>query len=388
MILRLFLGICLLLSAACHGESAAGLTPRQVAEGWLALFDGRTMFGWRPMTTADWRVEDGSLTVSTGQPGLLRTTSQFDNFELALEFRAPPTTNSGVFVRTAPAPRDPLKDCLEINIAAPDNPFPTGSIVGRVRANSMPTTGDWQVMSVRVEGSEVVVTVDDVVTTRSSAMKPRGRGYLGLQLNQGPVAFRNVRLRPLGLRPLFNGQDLDGWRTYPEMASRFSVRPPGELHVAGGRGQLETVERFADFVLQLECRTHARGLNSGVFFRCLPGEEMMGYECQIHHGFLANDRTRPADCGTGGFFRRRNARRIVADDGEWFTLTLLAEGPHFASWVNGVAVADWTDTRPDQENPRQGRRLAAGTIMLQGHDPTTDISFRNLRIAELTPRER
>ncbi len=388
MILRLFLGMCLLWSAVCRGESAAGLSSQQVAEGWLVLFDGHTMFGWRPMTTADWRVDDGSLTVSTGQPGLLRTTSQFDNFELALEFRAQPTTNSGVFVRTAPAPRDPLSDCLEINIAPPDNPFPTGSIVGRVRADSVPTTGAWQAMTVRVEGSELVVTVDHVVTARNSATKPRGRGFIGLQFNSGRVAFRNVRLRPLGLQPIFNGRDLSGWQTYPAMESRFSVPRQGELHVAGGRGQLETIDRYGDFVMQLECQTHAAGLNSGVFFRCIPGDIMMGYECQIHHGFLNDDRGRPADCGTGGFFRRSDARRIVANDQEWFTLTLLAEGPHLASWVNGFPVADWTDTRSEDENPRKGRRFDPGTIMLQGHDPTTDISFRNLRIAELAPRER
>jgi hypothetical protein len=46
-------------------------------------------------------------------------------------------------------------------------------------------------------------------------------------------------------------------------------------------------------------------------------------------------------------------------------------------------VADWTDARPANENPRQGKRLAAGTITLQGHDPTTNLLFRNLRIAEL-----
>jgi len=61
-------------------------------------------------------------------------------------------------------------------------------------------------------------------------------------------------------------------------------------------------------------------------------------------------------------------------------------GRHMAAWVNGVQVSDWVDTRPPDDNPRKGLRLEAGTIQLQGHDPTTDLSFRSLRIREIPPR--
>ena len=112
----------------------------------------------------------------------------------------------------------------------------------------------------------------------------------------------------------------------------------------------------------------------------------MGYECQIHNGVENQDATRPKDCGTGGFFRRQDARRVVAKDLQWFHQTLIVNGPHMASWVNGYQVSDWTDERPAHENPRKGLRLEAGTIMIQGHDPTTNISFRNLKSTELPKR--
>jgi hypothetical protein len=51
--------------------------------------------------------------------------------------------------------------------------------------------------------------------------------------------------------------------------------------------------------------------------------------------------------------------------------------------VNGYQVTDWTDTRPENENPRNGLRVGPGHLSIQGHDPTTDLSFRNLRVAEL-----
>jgi hypothetical protein len=41
------------------------------------------------------------------------------------------------------------------------------------------------------------------------------------------------------------------------------------------------------------------------------------------------------------------------------------------------------DERKPNANPRNGKRLEAGHISLQGHDKTTDILFRNLRLAEL-----
>ena len=73
---------------------------------------------------------------------------------------------------------------------------------------------------------------------------------------------------------------------------------------------------------------------------------------------------------------------MIADDRKWFSATLVADGPHFTSWIDGVQVVDWTDERPDNENPRQGRRLEAGHFSLQGHDPTTDLAFRNLKLSK------
>ena len=111
---------------------------------------------------------------------------------------------------------------------------------------------------------------------------------------------------------------------------------------------------------------------------------MNGYESQIHNGTIGGDRTKPMDCGTGGIFRRQNARLVVANDLAWFHKTIIADGPHMAVWVNGYQVSDWIDDRQPHANPRNGRRTAAGTLQIQGHDPTTNLSFRDFRIAETT----
>src|SRR5262249_15973253 len=152
-------------------------------------------------------------------------------------------------------------------------------------------------------------------------------------------------------------------------------------------GDLFTEKHFDDFVLQLECKTNGKALNSGVFFRCVPDQYQNGYEAQIQNAYFGNDRTKPIDYGTGAIYRRLPARKVVSNDSEWFTMTVAASGPHIATWVNGYQTVDWTDERKAHDNPRQGLRTARGHLSIQGHDPTTDLLFRNIRIAELPKKE-
>lgn len=362
------------------------LTSQELAEGWIALFDGETLYGWEPTSKADWKVVDGTITVSEGEKGLLATTTEWGNYVFKCDFKAPLSTNSGIFLRTPLKPTDPAKDCYELNIAGPDvSPFSNGGFVNRAKATKFVDASDWRTYEVTADAGHFVVKIDGETVLDYTDPTPVGRGRIGLQLNSGPVAFRNIKLRPLGLKSLFNGKDLTGWRSHPESKSIFTVAADGTMNVKNGRGQLETEAQFGDFVMQLECFSNGKALNSGVFFRSIPTELTNGYECQIQNGFKDGDRTKPADCGTGGFYRRQDARKVMADDFTWFPMTLVADGPHMAAWVNGVQVSDWIDTRPPNANPRQGLRTEPGTLILQGHDPTTDLSFRALRAAE-TPK--
>jgi len=385
--------LSLLTVIGLSGRSAAGaeantLTAEELADGWILLFDGQTLFGWKPVSKANWKAAGGVISASEGEQGLLRTTSQFGNYVLKVDFRAAKGADSGVFLRTSPEPTDVKRKCYELNIAgAADSQWPTGSLVERKRAEGNPDKTDWQTFEVTADEGHFLVKLDGQTVLDYTDPKPLGRGFIGLQFRSGRIEFRNIKLKPLGTKSLFNGKDLTGWKTYPDMKSVFSVTPEGYLNVKNGRGQLETEGRWADFTLQLEVFVNGKALNSGIFFRCIPGDVMMGYESQIQNGYKDGDRTKPQDCGTGGIFRRQNARKVVANDFEWFTKTIHVCDNHVAVWVNGYQVSDWTDTRKPNENPRRGLRLEAGTIMIQGHDPTTDLSFRNLRIADIPERE-
>ena len=199
------------------------LTPAQVAEGWISLFDGETLFGWQGVNEVDWQVVDGEIRASEGEAGWLMTTSEFADYELHVEFKATESTNSGILLRSLKNPAKEDEDCYEVNIAPTANPFPTGSIVKRgskveiierngvskVRGLGNPVTawdGKWHSYDILIKGDRVVVALDGTQVRAYQDPQPRLRGHIGLQFNQGKIAFRNIRLKPLGTEADFQRQ--------------------------------------------------------------------------------------------------------------------------------------------------------------------------------------
>ncbi len=364
------------------------LSKREIAQGWIQLFDGTTTFGWSQRGKSEWEVVDGSLTPKPGGgAGFLCTTTEFADFELHAEFWIDSIANSGVFLRCPTTGDITTTSAYEVNIFDAHPKWPSGSINDVARCRRTTRTVDrWNTYDIRAQGPHLVVKLNGrkVVDTVDSK---NARGLIGLQTfdGRGIIRFRNVKLRPLGGRPLFNGHDLTGWKEVPGHKSVYSVTRQGWLNVKNGNGDLQTEAQFGDFILQLDILSNGTHLNSGLFFRALPGEFWQGYESQIRNQWEGEDRSKPVDFGTGGIYRRQPARRVVSSDGTWFTKTVAAHGRHLAVWVDGYQVSDWTDDRPENPNPRNGFRGAPGVISIQGHDPTTDLSFRNLRATELPP---
>ena len=180
------------------------------------------------------------------------------------------------------------------------------------------------------------------------------------------VAVTSVKVGQNVTKSLFTGKNLDGWKVNmadpKRMASKFEVTKDGELSVKNGPGDLVTEKEFDNFVLRFECKTLGKALNSGVFFRCIPGQYQNGYEAQIQSAYKDNDRAKPVDFGTGAIYRRIPARKVVSNDNEWFTMTVVADGKHIATWVNGYQTVDWTDDRKENDNPRNGYRAAKGPL--------------------------
>jgi len=385
------LTLSLALFAATGGAAATKpntLTPQEVAEGWLLLFDGESTFGWAPRGDAKWEVADGAVCSHQGAGnGLLSTTTEFADYVLKVDFWLDEKANSGVFLRSPATGEITSANAYEVNLCDAHEKWPTGSISEVTRVTGRPkTVGAWSTLEITADKDRLMVRLNGqaVVDARDSK---HGRGTIALQqLNGlGEGRFRNLKLRPLGLKSLFDDKALTGWKVIPGHKSVYSVTPEGWLNVKDGNGDLQSEGEYGDFLFQLEIFSNGDHLNSGVFFRAIRDQFWSGYESQIRNEWKGDDRSKPVDYGTGGIYNRQPARRVVSRDREWFTMTIAAHGPHLTTWVNGFQVTDFTDTRPPNENARQGYRAKPGVLSLQGHDPTTDLSFRKLRIVELPP---
>lgn len=341
------------------------------------------MAGWRNAGNANWKVEDGVLVATEGEAGLLCTAVRFSDFELMLEFKGTDKTNSGVFLRTPAVPTDPAKDCFELNIAPPDNPFPTGSLVGRAKVNEQvdePESGEWHTMHAMVDREHIQTWVNGQPCTDYMDTTGLTAGLIGLQFREGMIRFRNIKVRPITYAVL-PAKELKDFNT-PAGNIKAELTSEGSLLLTGGKGHIELLQPHANCCLQFAVQTLADNVNSGLFFRCIPGEDMNGYECQVHHGFK-DDRRRPIDAGMGAIFRRQIAKAVLSDSAERTFVTVVADGPLISTWVNGVQVVDFKDEREPNANPRKGLKTEAGTIMLQAHDPECKVRFDSLSICPL-----
>lgn len=85
-----------------YERPANEISATEAAAGFRLLFDGESLEGWRPYQEGrsldHWRVEDGAIHFDGGETeAQLATASDFESFELRLEWKVAPGGNSGVF---------------------------------------------------------------------------------------------------------------------------------------------------------------------------------------------------------------------------------------------------------------------------------------------------
>jgi hypothetical protein len=370
---RLSLVLVLLAAPAFADDKAKPntLTPKEIADGWILLFDGETTFGWKP--EGDVSVKDGMLVLQGGPKGASVTSPlALASFDLRLETAKGSTLS-------------------EVAVKFGERDTSTITFDRQVRATAEIRQGP-HVASNKASARE------DGVATHTVRLGVSGPATIAIAAGPNQtVLVHSIAVRPTETNSLFNGKDLTGWKVYDAarakaadpkvkdvaVKSRYTVTNEGWLNVKNGPGDLQTEGQWADFVAQLECISNGKHLNSGLFFRAIPDLYQQGYEAQIRNEWMGDDRTKPVDFGTGAIYRRQPARKVVSTDGEWFTMTVAAYGRHFATWVNGYQVVDWTDDRKESDNARNGFKKGKGALSIQGHDPTTDLSFRNIRIQSL-----
>ncbi len=185
-----------------------------------------------------------------------------------------------------------------------------------------------------------------------------------------------------GWHLLFDGKSLAGWKPN-ETPATFSVAD-GAIVVKGTRSHLfytgdVAKHDFKNFELSAEVLTKPSA-NSGIYFHTEwqdKGWPDKGYEVQVNNSHKDPKRT-------AGLYGIKDNLDAVAKDGVWFTMLIRVEGKHITTSVDGKVIEDFTE--PEGWTPPAnfaGRKLAHGTFALQGHDPGSEVHFRNIKVRVL-----
>src|SRR5579885_2908511 len=145
-------------------------------EGWIRLFDGRTLDGWKTSGGAPSKVpvEDGCINPHGCGGYMMIHEKTWGDFVLSLDFKISKGCNSGVFIRTFPLTPRPGKDVgfNGIEVAIDDTTtagyHDTGAIYDLVRPtrNAMRPPGQWNHLVITCDGPKIAVELNGETVTR------------------------------------------------------------------------------------------------------------------------------------------------------------------------------------------------------------------------------
>jgi hypothetical protein len=183
---------------------------------------------------------------------------------------------------------------------------------------------------------------------------------------------------------LFNGKNLDGWKTHPDDKAKWEVKD-GAIVGTGPAGHLFS-ERgdYENFRYRMEVKINDKG-NSGQYFRAKFAKAFPpGFEAQINstHGDKVRTGSLYPD-GRDGYTDAEKKITLVFDQlvkpDTWFTQEVIAEGNHIVIKVNGKTTVDFVDEK---------NRHTKGHFAIQQHDPGSVVTVRKVEVIELPPTKK
>ena len=396
------------------GEVAANMAPK----GFVPLFNGKDLRGWkgladknatvrRAMTPealqeaqaqADeemrqhWSVEDGALFFD-GNGSHLCTTSDYEDFELLVDWKIEEGGDSGLYLRGTP----------QVQIWDPaQRPQGSGGLFNNKIGPSDPLVpadnpiGEWNTFRILMVGDKVTIYLNEKLIVDNVALENywdpetplADKDQIELQAHGHKTWFRNIYLRAIprerDWKSIFNGEDLTGWEPVDSPRNAWGTEE-GLLFTTGeGGGWLSSAEEYEDFELRLDYRVPENG-NSGVFIRAPRGGNpaFEGSEIQVLDDYGSEYRTLEPWQYTGAVYATAApSRRVTLPAGEWQQMRIRADGPHVQVWVNGLHVVDTNlNDHLDKLADHPGLTRTRGYLGFQNHGSRLD--YRNIELHEL-----
>jgi hypothetical protein len=170
---------------------------------------------------------------------------------------------------------------------------------------------------------------------------------------------------------LFDGKTLNGWKISKEHPETFSVKD-GMIAVHGDRAHLFYEgavgnHNFKNFEFKVQVMTKP-GANSGIFIHTAYQEEgwpSKGYEIQVNQSHTDWRKT-------GSIYAVQDVKETFVKDNEWYTEHVIVQGKKITVKMNGKIINELI-TGEDS-------RLSSGTVALQGHDPKSEVFYKDVMI--------
>ena len=396
------------------------LTDAEKAAGWVLLFDGRTLNGWRDYNgtgvTAPWVVEDDALAAlgkGSDATGYIVTDKQYENFELLFDWKIAPRGNSGLLYHVVERSHVPVPYATGPEYQIVDNVgFPSKLEDWQMAAADyamypadaaklkLKPAGQWNSSKILFDNGHVEYWLNGEKVVEFEAWsedwfnrKNSGKwddyheyglahkGVFALQDHGDRAWYRNMKIRELPRKTgkvteLFNGKDLHGWEVngtelwYVQDGLLICESGPDK-----GYGYLATREYYNDFDLTADFKQDANG-NSGIFFRSFieRGTRISGWQCEVappgHDSGGVYE-----SYGRGWLIKPPAEKDKVLKMGEWNTMRVVVKGNKVTTWLNGTEMITL-----DDENIGKGQ----GRIALQIHDGGgIKVSWKNLKVTKL-----
>ena len=392
--------------ATTDATGTAG-SPLVQDDGWIQIFDGKTLDGWTQRNgTATYEGGDGAIvgTTAKGSPNSFLCSNEFyGDFELELDVKLFDTQlNSGVQIRShsIPTHKNGRVHGYQVEVASNGT---AGFVYDEARRGWLSKDrddpamraawkkGEWNRYRIICLGSTIRTFVNGVpVAHVEDDWSPTG--FIGLQVHsvggdpKWRVGWRNLRLRHLGdgggFADLFNGRDLSGWKINENPDS--ARVEGGKLIVKGDRAHVfydgpVYQHAFDNFELRALVQTKP-GANSGIYFHTAfqdSGWPEKGYEVQVNN--TQSDKKR-----TGGLYAIDDVFEAPAPDDRWFSMHVRVVGQRITVSVDGKQLVDYTEPADvERSQGFAGRLLDRGTFALQVHDPGSEVWYKAIQVKPL-----
>ncbi len=245
---RFMLAACILVSLALPAR-AQPVSDEEKQEGFLPLFDGKTLDGWRfsgkgADMPENWKADNGEVHLLGGGSPHLASQWDYDDFDVRLQWRAHKAGyNSGFYIRSGRQ-----VGANQINLAQKS----AGNLLGGAKGGPgvpelQKAPGEWNEWRVLAVGDKVTFWCNGKQAWEVTGFKDK-RGYLGLQAEGAAIDFRSLRIKELGFTPVAFDATA-GWKK------------DGPLLVGSDAGAvLKSSSPYKDFTLRLEYKNGSKAV--------------------------------------------------------------------------------------------------------------------------------